>query len=51
MCECGAILDEREAEVVEGGGNALCATGAVDVDALLDMTVAAVVVFNVKHSD
>ena len=51
MCEWGAILDEREAEVVEGGGKALCATGAVDVDALLDITVAAVVVFEVKHSD
>jgi hypothetical protein len=37
MCECGAILDERDADVVEGGGRALCATGAEDVEALPDM--------------
>lgn len=33
MCECGAIRDARAADVVEGGGSALCATGAEDVDA------------------
>ena len=33
ICECGAIRDARAAEVVDGGGNALCATGADDVDA------------------
>jgi len=33
MCEWGAIRDERPAEDVEGGGNALWATGA-DVDAV-----------------
>lgn len=34
MCEWGAMRDEREADAVEGGGSALCATGAEDVDAL-----------------
>jgi hypothetical protein len=31
MCEWGAIREERPAEGAEGGGMALCATGA-DVD-------------------
>ena len=37
MCEWGAIRDERAAEVVEGGGSALCATGVFEVEALVDI--------------
>lgn len=33
MCECGAMREERDADVVEGGGSALCATGAEEVEA------------------
>lgn len=40
MCECGAIREEREADAVDGGGKALCATGAEDVEALPDIVVA-----------
>ena len=39
MCECGAIRDERDAEVVDGGGRALCATGVDDVDGLPDIVI------------
>ena len=37
MCEWGAMRDERDAEVVAGGGTALCGTGPEDVEALLDI--------------
>lgn len=30
ICECGAIRDDRAADVVDGGGRALCATGVED---------------------
>lgn len=33
------MRDERAADVVEGGGRALCATGVEDVDGLPDMVV------------
>ena len=39
MCECGAIREEREADAVDGGGKALCATGAEDVEALPDVNI------------
>ena len=37
MWECGAIRDERDADVVDGGGKALCATGVEEVDGLPDI--------------
>ena len=37
ICEWGAIRDERWADVLDGGGRALCATGADEDDALADM--------------
>ena len=35
MCEWGAMRDERDAEVVAGGGTALRGTGPEDVEAML----------------
>lgn len=35
MCECGAILDERAEDDADGGGSALCGTGADEFEAIL----------------
>jgi hypothetical protein len=37
MCECVEILEDRAAVVVDCGGTALCATGAVEVVACIKM--------------
>lgn len=39
ICECGAIREERAADAVDGGGKALCATGAEDVEAMVSVGV------------
>lgn len=39
MCEWVAIRDERAADAVDGGGSALWATGAEDVEAMVPVRV------------
>ena len=52
MCECGAMREERDAEVVEGGGMALWATGVdeePDVEAFMTLDMAACVFCRFKE--